>query len=361
MIRVLVIDDSLFMRQMISDVLNAEKNIEVVAVAKSGEEGLQKLVHYNPDVVTLDYEMPGLNGVATLKKIMRGKPTPVIMVSAYTRKAGMVTLQALREGAVDYVLKPSGPMSLDIGSVADQIVHRVNVASKVNITQLASFLEKKTPIIEAPEETTHNFAVVIGSSTGGVTGVEYILSSFPEHFSASVFVVQHLPEMFAKSFAERLNTVVPMKVQLAENGMQAQKGVAYVAPGGNHLEVTCTQASNVCPDGEAYMQVSKSPVVCGFRPSITVLMKSIAEIYGSHAVGILLSGMGVDGVEGMEAIVQHGGTTLAQNKETSVVYGMAREAVEIGAVDDILPIDRIAKKVVETLDMKERQKVKKSN
>jgi two-component system, chemotaxis family, protein-glutamate methylesterase/glutaminase len=347
--KVLIIDDSLFMRQMIADLLNKDEEIEVVAQADNGEDGLKKLDQFNPDVVTLDYEMPGLNGLATLKKIMRLKPTPVIMVSAYTRKAGMITLSALHEGAVDYVVKPSGPLSLDIRKVGDEIIRKVKIAAKVDVKQLLQFLSKEFSLVDVSKILPTSKAVVIGSSTGGLVGVEKILFAFQADFPAALFVVQHLPELFVESFAQRLNSATSLNVKVPKNGEQVEKGVAYIAPGGWHMEVTCTLKGEQCPEGEAYIQLSKSPVVCGYRPSISVLMKSVAELYGKHAIGILLSGMGVDGVEGMEEIAQRGGKTLVQDKETSVVFGMGGAAVDIGAVDEILPIDEIARRIVALL------------
>jgi two-component system, chemotaxis family, protein-glutamate methylesterase/glutaminase len=351
-IRVLVIDDSLFMRQMIADILNANSDIEVVAEAKDGAEGLEKLMEYNPDVVTLDYEMPGLNGIATLKKIMRQKPTPVVMISAHTRKSGVITINALHEGAIDYVLKPSGSVSLDITRVGDEIVHRIKVAAKVDVVQLLKFLEQRPVLVQTPKILPRNMAVGIGSSTGGLVGVERILSSLPSEFPAAIFVVQHLPELFMDSFVRRLDEASGMQVKEAENGEQIKKGVVYISPGGYHMEVTCTLMETVCPPGEAFIQLSKSPKICGFRPSINVLLKSLAEVYGERTIGVLLSGMGIDGVEGMESIVQTKGKTLVQDKDTSVIFGMASAAIDIGAVDEVLPVQDIAKRIVEVLEMK---------
>jgi two-component system, chemotaxis family, protein-glutamate methylesterase/glutaminase len=348
-IKVLVIDDSLFMRQMISDILNSDEGIDVVATAKDGQDGLEKLNVLCPDVITLDYEMPGLNGIATLKKIMRHRPTPVVMVSAHTRKSGQITLNALHEGAVDYVLKPSGSLSLDIATVGEEIINRVKVASQVDMDQLIRFLKQKAILVDIPTKLPASTGIFIGSSTGGVVGVERILSSFPSGFPASVFVVQHLPELFVESFADRLDKTASLAVRVAKDGEQVEKGIIYIAPGGYHTEVACTLPNMSCPEGEAYIRLTKSPVVCGYRPSISVLMKSAASVYRRYAVGVLLSGMGVDGVEGMEAIAQQGGRTMVQDQETSVVYGMASEAVEIGAVDDILPVGKIAQKIVDLL------------
>jgi two-component system, chemotaxis family, protein-glutamate methylesterase/glutaminase len=348
-IRVLVIDDSLFMRKMISDVLNADEDIEVIAEAIDGQDGLQKIATFKPDVVTLDYEMPVLNGIATLKKIMRHTPTPVIMVSAHTRKSGQITLSALHEGAIDYVLKPSGSLSLDIATVGDEIVSRVKVASAVDIKRLLQFLSEKATFVDLPSALPTSSAVFIGSSTGGVIGVERILTSLPSDFPAPIFLIQHLPELFVESFADRLNDKTELTVRIAEDGMHVKNGVVYVAPGGYHTEIACAITGMSCPEGEAYIRLTESPVVCGYRPSISVLMKSAAPVYRTHAIGILLSGMGVDGVDGLETIAQHGGKTIVQDEESSVVFGMGSAAVEIGAVDEILPIEKMPERIVKLL------------
>jgi two-component system, chemotaxis family, protein-glutamate methylesterase/glutaminase len=358
-IRVLVIDDSLFMRQMVSDILNSDPLIEVIDTAISGDEGLKKIELLKPDVVTLDYEMPGLNGVATLVKIMCKYPVPVVMISAHTIEGGEITLEALSQGAIDYVLKPSGAVSLDIKKVGSEIIDKVKVASKANVKAISfeysSVIRQNEPLQSTSYKPHTNRAVAIGSSTGGTKGVELILASMPADFPLPIFVVQHMPAMFITLFADRLNRLAKIKVKEGEDGEEVKGATVYMAPGDWHMEVRLAdtnknknesrQTTNY--DLQTKVVLTKDPPVYGLRPSVDNLMRSIARVYGENGIGVILSGMGSDGASGMSDIFKSGGHTIAQNEETSVVFGMPRRAIEAGAVDDVLPIESIAGKIME--------------
>jgi two-component system, chemotaxis family, protein-glutamate methylesterase/glutaminase len=362
-IKVLVIDDSLFMRQMISDIFNTDPDIEVVDTAINGEEGLAKIEKLNPDVVTLDYEMPGLNGIATLKRIMSRHPLPVVMISAHTNEGGKITLEALAQGAVNYVLKPSGSFSLDIGIIKDEIIEKVKIAALANIKALARGIKFKTPGFGAekslkPSGLASNYCVVIGSSTGGTNGVEMILESLPAEFPASLFVVQHMPEMFTALFANRLNYLSKITVKEGEEREDVKSGTAYIAPGGWHMKVKKVINNQYnekeklpIADYRLMIALSKEAPIYGLRPSIDVLMCSVSEVYGANVIGVILSGMGSDGTEGLGAISLVGGKTIAQDEKTSVIFGMPKCAIEEGVVDNVLPIEKIASRIMELIEI----------
>jgi two-component system, chemotaxis family, protein-glutamate methylesterase/glutaminase len=350
-IKVLIVDDSLFMRQMISDILRKDPEVEVLGTATNGEEGLKKIKILKPDVVTLDYEMPGLNGVATLKKIMRQHPVPVVMISAYTKKGGEVTLEALANGAVDYILKPSGSISLDIDSISLEIVRKIKNASKANLDAAKKSANLYGTPRKAPKGVSHDIAVVVGSSTGGTKGVELIIESLPSGFPAPVLIVQHMPEMFTALFANRLNRLASITVKEGEEGDEVKKGIAYIAPGGWHMKISDKnhKSKNI------NLSLTKDPPIFGLRPAIDPLMESVSQIYGASTIGVILSGMGSDGTNGMCAISESHGMTLAQDEATSVVFGMPRRAIESGAVDDVLPIDKIPERIMELVESSDKR------
>lgn len=353
-IKVLVVDDSLFMRQMISDVLVSDPDIEVLDTANDGKEGLAKIEKLKPDVVTLDYEMPGLDGIATLKKIMREHPTPVVMISAHTPDGGKITLEALACGAIDYILKPSKDILVDIKPIKDEIIEKVKTASRVSVKTLKEFLEKEARDLMLPHaQLTESRVVALGSSTGGTKGIELILASLPAEFPAPLLIVQHMPEMFTALFADRLNRMAKITVKEGENGEEIKTGVAYIAPGGWHMKVSLGVAGSRLQDkalrGPVTIELTKDAPIYGLRPAIDILMRSVAEIYGENAVGVILSGMGSDGAEGLGAISRQGGKTIAQDEKTSVVFGMPKRAIEVGAVDDVLPIEEIAPRIIELI------------
>jgi len=343
-IRVLIIDDSRFMRLEITDILNSDPEIEVVGTAKDGVEGIKKIHILKPDVVTLDYEMPGLDGLNTLKKIMNTCPLPIVMISAYTPAGGRITLEALGKGAIDYVLKPSGPVSLDIERHRkDEIINRVKVASRVKLEKLKKFFRKRGEKLELPSSPLIESRIIaIGSSTGGIGPIELIFETLPESFPAPLIIAQHMPKMFTGLFAERLNQLTQLSVKEAEVGEIIKGNYAYVAPGDKHMEVLGKKS-------QVLIRLLNASSKEELMPSIDILMKSVAKTYGNNAIGVLLSGMGSDGVEGMEAIHEGGGTTIAQDEKTSLIFGMPKQAIEQGVVDHVLPADMIAQKLLSLL------------
>lgn len=357
-IKVLVVDDSVFMRQMISDILGEDSDIEVVGQSSNAKDGIQKIKELSPDVVTLDYQMPGFDGIAALKIIMKECPTAVVMISAYTREGGKIALEALREGAIDYVLKPSGEISLDITTIKKEITEKIKTAAGASFRALQESLSREVKKISfLPHAAAETHLIAIGSSTGGTRGIELILGSLPAEFPSPILIVQHMPEMFTALFAERLNRISKITVKEGKDGEEIRKGVAYIAPGGWHMKIKKV-ISNQQPvtgkelpviDYQLRITLTKDSPVHGLRPSVDVLMSSVAKVCGRNSIGIILSGMGRDGVDGMGEIFATGGATIAQDEATSVIFGMPREAIAEGVVGHILPIDGIAGKIVELI------------
>ncbi len=341
-IRILIVDDSFFMRKIISDILKSDPDIEIVGEAIDGNDALQKIEQLKPQVVTLDYEMPHLNGLEAFKKIVQ-KPNPpsVIVVSGYVKEGAEVTLKFLEAGAVDFVLKPSGSLSLDMDKVGNQLIEKVKIAATVNPYKSFHSKLRKDSANLLPFKKDHGI-VVIGSSTGGPAALEILLPIFPAHFPLPIVVAQHLPKAFIKSFVERLGKESQLKVVEAEDGVLVNPGTIYMAPGGADTQLSL----NI--EKKPILKVIENPTEIE-TPSVNKLMTSAADVYEENTIGVILTGMGKDGSLGMEEIKKMKGRTLVQDKETSVIYGMGKEVVELGLADEILPLDLIVEKISEIL------------
>lgn len=327
MIRVLVADDSALMRRIIKDALSQNPDIQVVGMAENGVEAVEKFKDLNPDVITLDVEMPLMNGLEALKRIMSIKPTPVIMVSALTTKEAAVTVEALMSGAVDFVTKPKNLFSDFDSFVKELQIKVVNVSkSRGRYVSITENLSKASKVKgNSPEKL-----VIIGSSTGGPQALYQIMSKLNSFQDTSVVIVQHMPSGFTKSLAERLNGASKMIVKEAEDKETLYSGTAYVAPGGYHLII----------DGRRF-SLSKDPPILGVRPAVDVTMLSGAKVFKNKTVGVILTGMGSDGAKGMEEIKRYGGKTIAQDEKSCVVFGMPKAAIERGVVDKIADLESI--------------------
>jgi len=352
-INVLVVDDSSFMRKSLSTLLSHDPQIEVIGTAPDGRFALKKLEQMCPDVITLDVEMPGMDGITTLAKIMEQRPTPVLMVSSLTQQSAAVTMQALDLGAVDFVAKPSGQISLDIDTVSGPIIAKVKAAARADVRKLmrrtagtptpAEWGSAPVPKPEPPARPRPELGgpvtqlVAVGVSTGGPTTLMSILPKLPADLPASIMLVQHMPGGFTRSFAERLDQVSSIRVKEAEHGDQLRNGSAFVAPGGNHMTVT----------SERTLRISKEPHDTLHTPSVDVMMQSVIQVFGPRAVGVLLTGMGKDGAESMAALRRRGAHTIAESEKTAVVYGMPREAAARGGAEFVVPADHVAEKLVE--------------
>lgn len=339
MIRVLVVDDSYLMRKLISDMLNSDPEIEVIAKAKDGKDAIDKIKEYKPDVITLDLEMPGMSGLDVLKVVMQSTPLPVIIVSAYTKPGARETIKAFRYGAVDFITKPSGPISADIGVIKEKLIRYVKTATKLKIKPL-KFVIPKTKIINYPSYSRK--VLVLGASSGGPPALESLLSSFPADLPIPVLVVQHMPVGFTKSFAERLDEVCGLKVKEAKDGEIIKPGLVLLAPGNKHLGLKKKGM-------EIVVQLEDGPPVNNIIPSIDITMKDVAEYCKDNAIGVILTGIGQDGAKGMESIKNNGGKTIVQDRETSLIYGMPKVVNDRGLADYVLPLQKISKKIVELL------------
>lgn len=336
--RVLIVDDSAFMRKMIGDILESDPRIEVIDRARNGKDALEKIKLLAPDVVTLDIEMPVMDGLTTLEKIMSSNPLPVLMISSSTTKGADKTLRAMSMGAVDFITKPSGPISLDIHNIQDEIIEKVLTAAKANIKIQREV--KPLDIVKPIELKYQQTLVAIGASTGGPRALQEILTYLKGDFKATFLIVQHMPAGFTRSLAERLNSLTDFVVKEAEHGEIIQPRTAYIAPGNYHMLVRKT--------GQSYqIQLTQDEPVHNHRPSVNVLFNSIARLEQINKVGIILTGMGRDGADGVKAIKQkdNHSVIIAESAETAIVHGMPGAAINTKMVDKIIPLDQIGQSI----------------
>jgi len=328
-IRVLIVDDSALVRHILSETLSAEPDFEVVGTAADPFVARDLILERKPDVLTLDIEMPRMDGLTFLRKLMRYKPMPVVVISSLAQASCPATLQALEEGAVEVLGKPSGPYS--IGDLQKSLAGKLRAAS---IARLRIVAKPAGTVPTAPRQTFRDHSIVaIGASTGGTEAVRRVLMELPANFPATL-VTQHIPPVFSKAFSERLDQQCQLQVKEAEDGDEVRPGRVLVAPGGLHMLLRRS--------GTGWrVAVKDGPRVCYQRPSVDVLFSSVAEEAGAAATGVLLTGMGADGAAGMLQMRQSGAATMAQDEESCVVFGMPREAIRLGAAQQVLPLDRI--------------------
>ncbi len=361
-IRVLIVDDSALVRKIVADALESDPSIEVVGTANNGKTAVFKTHTLNPDVITMDIEMPIMNGLDALRQIIETHPKPVIMMSVLTQHGADATFRALELGAVDFIPKPSTLMAMSVEDIKELLISKVKSVyrSKVKVSREPSASVKEqekardtrlvqtgvpaqdVKPLEIPMVAVSKKIVGIGTSTGGPSALISIFKSFPKNFPAPILIVQHMPEGFTKAFAERLNSVSTLNVKEAEDGDKVLPGCGFLAPGHSHMAIERSSSGNV-------VRVFKKDKVSGHMPSIDVLFSSIAEQCSPDAVAVIMTGMGRDGADGILKIRKNGGYTFAQNEETSVVYGMNRVAVEIGGTYEEVPLFDISKKIVEHL------------
>jgi two-component system chemotaxis response regulator CheB len=336
-IRVLVVDDSALMRKLIPAILARDPSIEVVGTAMDGAFALKKIEELRPDVVTLDLEMPRMDGMETLRLIMRRAPLPVILFSTHSKEGAYSTLKALALGAVDFIAKPTDAAAGHLETIADQLIEKIKVAKRA--------VGRKLPPASVPIEPPNlkkgtrsplppNRIIAIGVSTGGPNALQFVLSQIPADFPASILVVQHMPEGFTEMFARRLDECCPVEVQEAKSGDLLISGRVLICPGNRHMMV------RRMPRGDVAVLSDGLPVN-GHRPSVDVLFHSVAQEFGPTAVGVLMTGMGEDGAEGLGAVKAAGGMTIAQSEDTCVVSGMPRAAILKGHAKKIVPLESI--------------------
>ncbi|MFW9875241.1 MAG: chemotaxis response regulator protein-glutamate methylesterase [Candidatus Thorarchaeota archaeon] len=337
-IGVLVVDDSLVMRQLLKEILEKDPDINVIETAKNGVEAVIKTIELQPNVVTLDIEMPKMDGLTALQYIMNEKPVPVIMLSAMNKRQADIVIKALEMGAVDFIAKTSGTLSLDIEKVREEIIMKVKNAAKIEVKRISPKSFEKVLVSNFKIKSGQTRIITIGASTGGPNALLEVLSSLPRDLPASVLIVQHMPEGFTQSLAERLNWQTSLEVKEAKNGDKIEPGIVYIAPGNMHMQVEGNK-----------IHLSNGVKVNYTRPSIDVLMESVAKQYGPNAIGVLMTGMGSDGANGMKVIKDNSGRTIAQNKDTCTVFGMPKAAIDMKAADKVLPLQKIARELIKML------------
>lgn len=361
-IRVLVVDDSALVRQILCDVLASDPAIEVVGSAGDAHIAREKIKKFNPDVLTLDVEMPKMDGLTFLANLMRLRPMPVVMVSSLTERGADITLDALAMGAVDYLPKPRVDIAATLRDYGDELIAKVKTAARANVRALDSRrMESLRTRSEAAASTTGDAPqsqprrmrttdriVAIGASTGGTEAIKEVLCYLPPD-SPGVLIAQHIPPAFSASFARRMNDVSPLTVCEAQDGQQVLAGHVYIAPGDYHLRLMRDGARYIC-------KVVQDAPVNRHRPSVDVLFRSVAQNAGQNAIGVLLTGMGRDGARGLKAMREAGARTMAQDEHTSVVWGMPGEAISIGATEDVLPIEAIAPRIVQVVAAMDEEK-----
>lgn len=357
-IRVLVVDDSAFMRKIITDFLNEEEKIEVIGTARNGQDAIKKVELLNPDVVTMDIEMPIMDGLEGLKFIMDQFPRPVIMLSSTTTEGAENTIKSLQYGAFDFIAKPSGAISLDLYKVKEEIIEKVILAKSANVRKLSKEVNRKNiplkqmgyskidstrdkgPITIDKNSLKHKI-VCIGTSTGGPRALQQVLSKIPADIDAPILIVQHMPPGFTQSLANRLNSISFITVKEAENGEQVQNGIAYIAPGGSHLKVMKS-------GGYLTIKIDQSDIRNGHRPSVDVMFESISKLQDYRKISVIMTGMGSDGTEGLRKLKLTGVVnTIAESEQTSVVYGMPRSALNTNLVDKVEHLENIATAIMD--------------
>lgn len=337
-VRVLIVDDSALMRNLLTAVLSEDPEIEVVGTASDPFIARDRIKALNPDVITLDVEMPRMDGVTFLRKIMALRPTPVVMVSSLTQAGADVTLEALEIGAVDFVAKPVADISKAMAALAAEIQTKVKIAARTRVRANRPDAPRRTPRRSRIVDPSAKI-VVIGASTGGVEALKALLMDFiPD--GPPILITQHMPERFTAAFANRLNRECPMRVCEASHGQRVEPGQVYIAPGQRHLELARDGLHFVC-------RLSDADPVSGHRPSVDVLFRSAARVAGPRTIGVILTGMGKDGAEGMLELRQAQAVTLGQDEGSSLVYGMPRVAFERGAVMKQFPLSDMADAILD--------------
>ncbi len=342
-IKVLIVDDSAVVRNVFSSELAKDREVEVIDTAPDPFVARDKIVKLQPDVITLDIEMPRMDGVTFLRKLMKHYPLPVIIVSSLTPKGSSLALEAIDAGAVDVLCKP-GP-SYAVGDMSDDLIHKIKAARFVDMKKhLASLKPFVKPKTLALAQTSHRI-IAIGSSTGGTQALQSVLSVLPAN-SPGIVIVQHMPANFTKAFADRLNKVCEVNIKEAQDGDVVVPGQVLIAPGGYHMLLHRSGA-------RYFVQIKDGPVVCHQRPSVDVLFKSVAKYAGKNAVGVIMTGMGNDGANGLKLMHDTGAETISQDEASCVVYGMPKAAAELGAADHIVPLDNIAQMMLKLAVAKE--------
>lgn len=347
--KVVIADDSAFMRKVIREFLSSHPEMDVVAAARNGKEAIEKVKQFRPDVVTMDVEMPELDGLHALSWIMEHMPTPVVMLSSLTKEGAEVTFEAIEKGAVDFIAKPSGTISLDLYKVKSEIIEKVLAASKAKVYPAgqkpaeAIAGRRSREDLEKGKVTSQRSSrniVVIGTSTGGPRALQQVVTRLPDDIAAPILVVQHMPPGFTKTLAQRLDSLSAVHVKEADHKEILQRGVVYIAPGGFHLKVKESE-------GKATAWLTEEPSINGHRPAVDVLFESVSRMDNYQVIAVIMTGMGSDGVNGLIQLKKAGGVhAIAESEESCVVFGMPKAAISTQLVDCVAPVENIAEKIL---------------
>jgi two-component system, chemotaxis family, protein-glutamate methylesterase/glutaminase len=354
-IKVLIVDDSALIRALLKEIISQEDDMEVVGVASDPIIAREKIRALNPDVITLDIEMPHMDGLEFLEKLMRLHPLPVIMISTHTLEGSAATLRALELGAVDFIAKPKVDIQNKLETYASLITEKIRIAAQANVRPLHGSSTSKPAVtskkVRPLKATSNNLEklIVIGASTGGTEAIKEILIRMPID-CAPILVVQHMPEGFTKSYAARLNSLCEIAVNEAVHGQRIVAGHAYLAPGGAHFSIIRSGKHYIC-------QISDNAPVNYHRPSVDVLFNSVAALVANNAIGVILTGMGKDGAAGLKLLHDQGCKTFAQDKASCVVFGMPKEAIERGAADEVLPLEEMAERILDLLGYSQQDSI----
>ncbi len=342
-IKVLIVDDSAIVRKIFNEELSKEPDIEVIGTAPDPFIARDKIVQLKPDVITLDVEMPRMDGLTFLKKIMHYHPLPVIIVSSLTPKGSRMALEALEEGAVEVLSKPGG--SYSVGELSIQLKEKVRAAVKVKLSRVGKSSPSPplpTGMISKPLSETTQKVIAIGASTGGTEAIKEVLRRLPMN-TPGILIVQHMPSHFTTAFAERLNQLCSMEVREARDGDSVLDGRALIAPGNFHMLLRRSGS-------KYYVNIKDGPFVHHQRPAVDVLFNSVAQSAGANAIGVIMTGMGADGAEGMLKMKESGAKTIAQDETSCVVFGMPKEAIRLGGVDRVVPLERIPQEILQLIN-----------
>ncbi|MBW2248100.1 MAG: chemotaxis response regulator protein-glutamate methylesterase [Deltaproteobacteria bacterium] len=342
-IRVLIVDDSAVVRKVFSNELSRERGIKVIGTAPDPYVARDKIVKLKPDVITLDIEMPRMDGITFLKKLMKYYPLPVIIVSSLTRKGGKMAMEAMSSGALEVISKPSAAYS--VGDMSVQLADKIRAIAKINVKKQLKSNVKSNPV--KPAAISHaltastNKIIAIGASTGGTEAIKTVLTAMP-HNAPGMVIVQHMPANFTTSFAERLDSLSQITVKEADDGDSVLNGQALIAPGNFHMLLKRSGA-------RYYVQIKKGPLVHHQRPAADVLFRSVANYAGANAVGIILTGMGADGAAGLLEMKEAGARTISQDEKSCVVFGMPKEAIKLGAVEKVVSLGNVTRTALEMI------------
>ena len=343
MIRVLIVDDSTFFRKLLKDILIKDEELVVVGEAKNGKEALRMIPLLKPDLITLDIEMPIMDGITTLKHISKDYRIPVVMLSSLTTEGATMTLRALEEGAVDFIPKPTNIFSISEEDLRIEILSKIKTAAKCNLSSKPFMFQHKKAISPKKlspiaKDSNFEYIVAIGTSTGGPRALQEVIPILPQNINGSILIVQHMPPKFTKSLADRLNSLSEVYVKEGEEGDKLNRGWGYIAPGDYHMRVV--------KDGKDYViKLDKEERVKGLRPSVDVLMESVANLEGINKVGVIMTGMGSDGSDGIIKMKKSNSYTLAQDEESSTVFGMPKAAIKTNCIDKVISLSQIANEI----------------